>query len=83
MLWAGTGVLWTVARRCSNIQPDGIGAWLRRLFLYFLADFPTASVGFDKKANPNALGNACRKPSPRLKALPNKPAFMLHTGDIT
>ena len=39
-------------------------------------------VGFDKKANPNALGTL-QEAIAKVKALPNKPAFMLHTGDIT
>jgi len=39
-------------------------------------------VGFDKAANPNALGTL-QEAIAKVKALPNKPAFMLHTGDIT
>src|SRR6202041_795191 len=39
-------------------------------------------VGFDKKANPNALGTL-QEAIAKVKALPNKPSFMLHTGDIT
>src|SRR5258708_40285739 len=39
-------------------------------------------VGFDKKANPNALGTL-QEAIAQVKALPNKPSFMLHTGDIT
>jgi len=39
-------------------------------------------VGFDKPANPHAL-DTLKEAIDRLKALPQKPAFMLHTGDIT
>jgi 3',5'-cyclic AMP phosphodiesterase CpdA len=39
-------------------------------------------VGFDKAANPNALGTL-QEAIAKVKALPNKPAFMIHTGDIT
>ena len=39
-------------------------------------------VGFDKAANPNALGTL-QEAITKVKAIPNKPAFMLHTGDIT
>jgi 3',5'-cyclic AMP phosphodiesterase CpdA len=39
-------------------------------------------VGFDKAANPNALGTL-QEAIAKVKALPTKPAFMLHTGDIT
>jgi 3',5'-cyclic AMP phosphodiesterase CpdA len=39
-------------------------------------------VGFDKPANPNALGTL-EEAINRVKALPVKPAFMIHTGDVT
>jgi len=39
-------------------------------------------VGFDKPANPNALGTLEEAIS-KVKALKAKPSFMIHTGDIT
>ena len=39
-------------------------------------------MGFDKPANPNAKGTL-EEAIGRIKALPAKPAFMIHTGDIT
>src|SRR3981189_1247865 len=39
-------------------------------------------VGFDKPANPNALGTL-EEAINKVKALPVKPSFMIHTGDIT
>jgi 3',5'-cyclic AMP phosphodiesterase CpdA len=39
-------------------------------------------VGFDRPANPNALGTL-EEAINKVKALPSKPAFMVHTGDIT
>jgi 3',5'-cyclic AMP phosphodiesterase CpdA len=39
-------------------------------------------VGFDKPANPNALGTL-QEAIGKVKALPGSPAFMIHTGDIT
>ena len=39
-------------------------------------------VGFDKPANPNALGTL-EEAIGKIKALPAKPSFMIHTGDIT
>ena len=82
MLWAGTGVLWTVS-----------GGVPKSLSLLGRAEAATASsltflqisdshVGFDKAANPNALGTL-QEAITKVKAIPNKPAFMLHTGDIT
>jgi 3',5'-cyclic AMP phosphodiesterase CpdA len=83
MTWAGTGVLWTVAGGVphslglvgeANAQGAGGG-------LTFL-QISDSHVGFDKPANPNALGTL-EEAINKVKALPVKPSFMLHTGDIT
>jgi 3',5'-cyclic AMP phosphodiesterase CpdA len=39
-------------------------------------------MGFDKPANPNAKGTL-EEAIAHIKAIPKKPAFMIHTGDIT
>ncbi len=39
-------------------------------------------IGFDKKANPDALGTL-QEAITKVKAMPTKPAFIIHTGDIT
>ena len=39
-------------------------------------------MGFDKPANPNALGTL-QEAIAKINSLPVKPSFMIHTGDIT
>jgi len=39
-------------------------------------------IGFNKPANPDALGTL-REAIAKVKAVKSKPAFMIHTGDIT
>ena len=39
-------------------------------------------VGFDKPANPHAI-DTLKEAIGKVKALPTKPSFMIHTGDIT
>jgi 3',5'-cyclic AMP phosphodiesterase CpdA len=83
MLWAGTGVLWTV----SGGVPQSVSLLGRAEAATAAASFTflqisDSHVGFDKAANPNALGTL-QEAIAKVKALPNKPAFMLHTGDIT
>ena len=39
-------------------------------------------IGFNKPANPDAVGTL-REAIAKIKALPVKPAFMIHTGDIS
>jgi 3',5'-cyclic AMP phosphodiesterase CpdA len=82
MTWAGTGVLWTVAGGVprslglvGEANAQGAGA------LTFL-QISDSHVGFDKPANPNALGTL-EEAINKVKALPAKPSFMIHTGDIT
>ena len=82
MTWAGTGVLWTVAGGVprslglvGEAQAQGAGA------LTFL-QISDSHVGFDKPANPNVLGTL-EEAINKVKALPAKPSFMIHTGDIT
>jgi 3',5'-cyclic AMP phosphodiesterase CpdA len=82
MTWVGTGVLWTI----SGGVPHSIGligeaaaAETRGLTFAQISD---SHVGFDKPANPNARGTL-EEAIAKITALPDKPAFMIHTGDIT
>jgi 3',5'-cyclic AMP phosphodiesterase CpdA len=82
MTWAGTGVLWTVAAgvpQSIGLIGEAKAQAARGLTFLQISD---SHVGFDKAANPDARGTleeAIRK----VKALPVKPDFMIHTGDIT
>jgi 3',5'-cyclic AMP phosphodiesterase CpdA len=82
MLWAGTGVLWTV----SGGVPKSVSligrAEAATPSSFTFVQISDSHVGFDKAANPNALATL-QEAIGKIKALPQKPAFMLHTGDIT
>jgi 3',5'-cyclic AMP phosphodiesterase CpdA len=82
MTWAGTGVLWSISggvphslglvdAASAQVAPD----------LTFL-QISDSHVGFNKPANPNALGTL-EEAVGKIKAMPIKPAFMIHTGDIS
>ena len=82
MLWAGTGVLWTVSGgvpKSLSLLDRAEAAPANSFTFLQISD---SHVGFDKAANPNALGTL-QEAIAKVKALPHKPAFMLHTGDIT
>jgi 3',5'-cyclic AMP phosphodiesterase CpdA len=82
MTWAGTGVLWTIAGgvpRSLGIIDAATAEEARALTFLQISD---SHVGFDKPANPNALGTL-EEAVGRINALPAKPAFMIHTGDIS
>jgi 3',5'-cyclic AMP phosphodiesterase CpdA len=84
MTWAGTGVLWTIT--------GGVPHSLGLVGAANAAEKPAAGmtfmqisdshVGFDKPANPNALGTL-EEAINKVKAMSVKPSFMIHTGDVT
>src|SRR6202040_4177602 len=82
MTWAGAGVLWTVAGgvpRSLGIIGEAQAQTAGGLTFLQISD---SHIGFDKPANPNATATL-EEAIAKVKALPTKPAFMLHTGDIT
>lgn len=80
MLWAGAGVLWTVAGGVPKSSLLGSAHAAEAGFSFL--QISDSHVGFDKPANPNALGTL-QEAIGRVIAMPAKPAFMIHTGDIT
>jgi 3',5'-cyclic AMP phosphodiesterase CpdA len=82
MTWVGTGVLWTIAGGVPHslgIMGEAQAQEVKGLTFLQISD---SHVGFDKPANPNALGTLQEAVS-KIIALPQKPAFMIHTGDIS
>src|SRR5215470_16942551 len=82
MTWAGTGVLWTVAGgvpRSLGIVGEANAQTATPLTFLQISD---SHVGFDKPANPNALGTL-EEAINKINAMDKKPSFMIHTGDIT
>ncbi len=82
MTWAGTGVLWTISGGVPHslgiigeAKAQGAGG------LTFL-QISDSHTGFDRPANPNVNGTL-EVAINKVKALPVKPSFMIHTGDIT
>jgi 3',5'-cyclic AMP phosphodiesterase CpdA len=82
MTWAGTGVLWTISGGVPHslgIMGEARAQTSKSLTFLQLSD---SHVGFDKPANPNALGTL-EEAIVKVNALPIKPAFAIHTGDIS
>jgi Icc protein len=83
MIWAGTGVLWTVAGGVPRSSLLGISeaqAQAARGFTFL--QISDSHIGFKQPANPNPLATL-EEAITKAGALPQKPAFMIHTGDIT
>jgi 3',5'-cyclic AMP phosphodiesterase CpdA len=82
MTWVGTGVLWTISGGVPHslgIMGEAQAAESKGLTFLQISD---SHVGFDKPANPNALGTL-QEAIAKVNALPKKPSFMIHTGDIS
>src|SRR5262245_50691848 len=82
MTWAGTGVLWTISGgvpRSLGIIDEAMAQNAENLTFLQISDI---YVCCQKLANPNAVGNY-EEAINRNRALPIKPSFRIHTGDIT
>jgi 3',5'-cyclic-AMP phosphodiesterase len=84
MAWAGTGLVWTMTAgipvsRAFAKSPDrsaGKGAD------FSFVQISDSHIGFNKPANPDVtatLQTAINK----INAMPHKPEFIIHTGDLT
>lgn len=84
MAWAGSATVWAltagVPRSFAMSQITSLSEAQKRSI--FFAQISDSHIGFSKEANKDVtatLQEAVRK----LNALPQTPAFVLHTGDIT
>ena len=82
MVWAGTGVLWGLSGgvpRSLGLVGEAVAAPPSGFTFLQISD---SHVGFDKPANPNALGTL-QEAVARIGTLPQRPDFLIHTGDIS
>ena len=82
MTWAGTGILWTLAGgvpRSTGLIGEAKAEEAKGFSFLQLSD---SHIGFDKPANPNANGTLIEAIG-KMNALPARPSFMIHTGDIS
>jgi 3',5'-cyclic AMP phosphodiesterase CpdA len=84
MAWAGTGVAWSLAGGVPKSIPLSRLPFLtadQRKSIFF-AQISDSHIGFNKDANKNVTATL-QEAVAKLNALPQTPAFVLHTGDIT
>jgi Icc protein len=84
--WAGTGALFLMSGGlASSVTLDAALAAAPprgRVKPFTFLQISDSHIGFDKPANPNARGTFIEAVA-KVKAMPVKPDFILHTGDIT
>jgi 3',5'-cyclic-AMP phosphodiesterase len=87
MAWVGTGAVWTMSGgvlrgsplghlHSGALEPPAVGGGLR------FVQISDSHIGFDKPANTNVTATL-RAAIARIKAEPQPPSFVLHTGDLT
>jgi 3',5'-cyclic AMP phosphodiesterase CpdA len=80
MTWAGTAMVWTVAGGVPRSQI--IGAAEAATTDFSFVQISDSHLGFDKAANPDVTGTL-KLALDEVDAMKKRPAFMIHTGDIT
>jgi Icc protein len=80
MIWVGAGVVWTVAGGVPSSRLIGEASANEAGFSF--VQISDSHIGFSKPANPDARGTL-KQAIGKVLAIPKKPAFMIHTGDIT
>lgn len=85
-VWAGTGVVWALVGgvpRAFAAGPDGAATAAKvGASTFNFVQISDSHIGFNKAANPEPL-KTLQIAIDRVNALPTKPSFILHTGDIT
>ena len=84
MAWAGTGVVWALKAGVPTSVPIGRISLMNdaeRKSIFF-AQLSDSHIGFSKEANKDVTATL-REAVVKLNALPQAPAFVLHTGDIS
>ena len=86
--WAGAGVLWTVSGGlAASVSLDQALAAPKMAAKGGVQPFTflqvsDSHIGFTKDPNPDARATY-REAVAKIRAMPVKPAFILHTGDVT
>ena len=86
MAWVGTGAVWTLSSGILKGSPLGQSSGSSMMTpsggaLRFV-QISDSHIGFDKPANTDVTATL-REAIAKIKAEPEPPAFVLHTGDLT
>ena len=85
MAWAGSGVLWAMqggVLRAQVLGASGAGAVAPDAGEFSFVQISDSHIGFHQAPNLDVLATL-RQTITHVNALPQRPAFVLHTGDVT
>ncbi len=76
--WTGTGIAWTLSATGLLVSSPAAAATASLSFV----QISDSHIGFTRPENPDVLGTFA-KTVDAINALPQQPAFVVHTGDVT
>ena len=82
MAWAGTGLVWTLAGGVPASLALNASAAAMRTSPFSFVQISDSHIGFSKPFNPDARVTY-REAVAKIAALPRRPDFILHTGDVS
>ena len=84
MAWVGTGAVWTLSSGVLKGSPleQAVRTPMMSHDALRFVQISDSHIGFDKPANADVTGTL-RAAIAKIKAAPEPPAFVLHTGDLT
>ncbi len=80
MAWAGTGLVWGLSGGLASSRVLGQAPTERPTFSF--VQISDSHLGFSRAPNQDVIGTL-KATIARINALPEPPAFVLHTGDLT
>jgi Icc protein len=82
MAWAGTGLVWTVGGGIASSRALG-QATGQASGRFTFAQISDSHIGFGKDPYKQTVAATLQEAVARINALPQKPDFLIHTGDLT
>jgi 3',5'-cyclic AMP phosphodiesterase CpdA len=83
MAWAGTGLVWTAAGGVLSSQALGQGAPKARTGRFSFVQISDSHIGFGRDPYRQTVTATLQEAVTRINALPERPDFLIHTGDLT
>jgi Icc protein len=82
MAWAGTGLIWTVSGGILGNSSMVKAQAASPMGSFSFVQISDSHIGFSKEPNKDVTATL-QEAINRINALPQRPAFVLHTGDLT
>ena len=83
MAWAGTGLIWSVGGGILSSRVFGQGAGRAGAGSFSFVQISDSHIGFGKDPYKKSVTVTLQEAVARINALPQRPDFLIHTGDLT